>query len=137
MKIILLASLCIGLQFSLSATELKWNCGELQLEFNEVPMQKGREAKYGGCWQDETYFLISENCKTNIKTCLDKSKGFELNHPGGAMGSPAFVQCYRVGGKPRFLKLKTPQKWVNTSTCFFKEEKSFADYDSIKDAIKK
>jgi hypothetical protein len=137
MKIILLTALCLGFQLSSQASELKWNCGELQLEFNDVPMQKGREAKYNGCWQDKTFFLISENCKANIQSCLAKAKGFELNHPGGAMGSPAFVQCYRVGGKPRFLKLKTTEAWVNTSTCFFKEEKSFADYDSIKEAIKK
>jgi hypothetical protein len=127
----------LGIQFGAIASELKWNCGELLLEFNDVPMKKGREAKYNGCWQDKTYFLISENCKSNIHSCLEKSKGFELNHPGGAMGSPAFVQCYKIGGKPRFLKLKTPDSWVNTSTCFFKEEKSFADYDSISEAIKK
>jgi hypothetical protein len=137
MKIALFAVLYFSFFSLASASELKWNCGELQLEFNEVPMQPGREVKMKGCWQEKTYYLISENCKANIMSCLDKGKGRELNHPGGGMGSPFFILCYKNGGKPRFLKIKISEKWENTSTCFFGEEKSFADYDSITHAQKK
>ena len=137
MKNFLFALLSLAFSHATMSTELKWNCGELQLEFNEVPMQPGREVKIRGCWQEKTFFLVSENCKADIKKCLEKGKGHELNHPGGGMGSPFFILCYKSGGKPRFLKLKAQEKWENTSTCFFGEEKSFADYDTINQSLKK
>jgi len=117
--------------FKIAAEELKWNCGILDLQFNEVPQQKGVEFKVDGCWQDKTYYLISTDCRKDIGSCLIKGKGNEFQHPGNGIGSPAFIQCYKIGGKPRFLKVKIKESWENTSTCFFGSEKIFADYDSI------
>lgn len=114
------------------AADLKWNCGKLDLKFIEVPGSSGTEFKVDGCWQDETYFLLSSDCQKNPKECLKRGKAKKINHPGGGIGSPAFIQCYRVGGRPRFLQVKAKDKWVDTSTCFFGSEKSFMDFDTIK-----
>lgn len=113
------------------ATELKWNCDNLDLKFNEIPTEKGKEFNVSGCWQESTFFLISSDCKANPKTCLIRGKENILKHPGGGIGSPAFVQCYNVGGRPRFLQVKVKDKWEDTSTCFFGSENSFMDYDTI------
>ena len=52
------------------------------------------------------------------------------------MGSPAFVQCYINGGRPRFLKIFIVDKWEDTSTCFFGSRERFMDYDTIELALK-
>ena len=113
------------------ANVLKWNCEKLNLKFVEDPTAKGTEFKVAGCWQTSTIFLISSDCKKDPKSCLSRGKNNKLQHPGGEVGSPAFVQCYNVGGRPRFLQVKIKDKWENTSTCFFGSQNSFMDFDTI------
>lgn len=113
------------------ATELKWNCEKLNLSFVENPAEKGKEFNVSGCWQTSTYFLISSDCQKNPKSCLSRGKNNTIKHPGSGIGSPAFAQCYKVGGRPRFLQVKIKDKWENTSTCFFGSENSFMDFDTI------
>lgn len=113
------------------AADLKWNCEKLNLKFVENPTEKGSEFKVSGCWQTSTFFLISSDCQKNPKSCLSRGKKNILKHPGGGIGSPAFSQCYNVGGRPRFLQVKIKDKWEDTSTCFFGSEKSFMDFDTI------
>lgn len=114
-----------------TAADLKWNCGNLNLMFSEDPNEKGTEFKVSGCWQTSTLFLISSDCQKNPKTCLKRGQKNILKHPGGGVGSPAFVQCYNTGGRPRFVSVKIKDKWESTSTCFFGSEKSFMDFDTI------
>lgn len=113
------------------ANELKWNCEKLNLKFIENPAEKGKEFEVPGCWQTSTFFLLSSDCQKNPKSCLERGKNNTLKHPGGGIGSPAFVQCYNIGGRPRFLQVKIKDKWEDTSTCFFGSENSFMDYDTI------
>lgn len=113
------------------SNELKWNCENLKLKFVENPAEKGSEFSASGCWQESTYFLISNDCQKAPKDCLLKGEKKEIKHPGGGIGSPAFSQCYNVGGRPRFLQIKIKDKWENTSTCFFGSENSFMDFDTI------
>lgn len=111
--------------------DLKWNCGSLDLRFNEIPGKSGKEFKVDGCWQDETYFIISADCKENLKACFKKGENNEIQHPGGKLGAPDFVLCYRLGGKPRFLEVKINNKWEYTSSCFFKSQYSFIDGETL------
>lgn len=113
------------------ASDLKWNCEKLNLKFIENPAEKGKEFKVAGCWQESTLFLISSDCQKNPKICLSRGKENVLKHPGGGIGSPSFVQCYNVGGRPRFLQAKINSKWEDTSACFFGSENSFMDFDTI------
>ena len=113
------------------ASELKWNCEKLNLKFIENPAEDGVEFKVDGCWQTSTIFLISSDCKKDPKKCLSIGKGNSLKHPGGGIGSPAFVQCYNIGGRPRFVQVKVKDKWEDTSTCFFGSENKFMDFNTI------
>ena len=122
--------------WAIQAREIKWNCEKLSLRFNEVPGTVGKEFLVEGCYQEKTSFLISQDCKNNPKECIKKGLDNKLAHPGAGIGSPAFVQCYRIGGRPRFLEVKISDKWQKTSTCFFKSEKSFMDYDTISSNVK-
>ena len=112
-------------------SELKWNCELLNLQFIENPAEKGTEFKVQGCWQTSTFFLVSSDCKNDPKKCLSIGKGNILKHPGGGIGSPAFVQCYNIGGRPRFLQVKINGNWEDTATCFFGSENKFMDFDTI------
>lgn len=113
------------------ASDLKWNCEKLDLQFIENPIEKGTEFVVQGCWQESTFFLISADCKKDPKSCLSIGKGNTIKHPGGGIGSPSFIQCYNIGGRPRFLQVKIKDKWEDTSTCFFGSEKQFMDFDTI------
>ena len=99
--------------------------------WNEVPNKPGKEFQVEGCWQDKTYFIISSNCKKNLNSCLKLGSGNAINHPGSPIGAPDFVACYRAGGRPRFLKAKIKDEWQDTSSCFFKSEKSFIDAETM------
>jgi hypothetical protein len=114
------------------AAKLNWICENLNLKFNEIPDKPGVEFNVLGCYQDKTYFLISNDCKSNPKTCLSRGEKNKIPHPGGGIGSPMFVKCYNIGGRPRFLQVKVNNEWINTSTCFFGSQNSFMDYDSLK-----
>jgi hypothetical protein len=116
---------------SVQAQSLAWNCGKLSLMWNEVPVSPGKEFQIDGCWQEKTYFIISSNCKKNLDSCLKLGAGNAIKHPGGLLGAPDFVACYRAGGRPRFLKVKINEKWEDTSSCFFKSEKSFVDAETM------
>ncbi len=129
MKMLIMALAFIS--FSTFAADLKWNCGELSLKFIEIPGTEGSEFKEKGCYQDESLFLISADCQKNPKECLKRGEKKKIAHPGGGIGSPSFIQCYRVGGRPRFLQVKVKEKWTDTATCFFGSQKSFMDFDTI------
>ncbi len=129
MKFLILFFTLINLSY---AKELAWNCGTLELKWTEIPGEPGVMFKVDGCWQTETFYLISADCKKDASSCLAKGKGKEIAHPGGRLGSPEFIQCYRLGGKPRFLEVKAQDKWEKTVSCFFGSQNSFMDYDSIK-----
>ncbi len=128
MKFLLIALFFNNISF---AETLAWNCGKLQLMWNEVPNKPGKEFQVEGCWQDKTYFIISSNCKKNLNSCLKLGSGNAINHPGSPIGAPDFVACYRAGGRPRFLKAKIKDEWQDTSSCFFKSEKSFIDAETM------
>lgn len=121
--------------FNLHASEMK--CGKLDLMFVEDPTKPGEEFKVEGCYNPNTYFMVSKDCRKNPTKCLSVKSKTPINHPGGEFGSPAFVQCYKNGGKPRFLKLKVGNNWEDTSTCFFGSREHFMDYDTLMANVKK
>ena len=55
------------------ASELKWNCQKLNLQFIESPGEKGTEFSVEGCWQESTFFLVSADCKKDPKSCLHQA----------------------------------------------------------------
>ncbi len=113
------------------AEDLKWNCEKLNLKFIEIPGSAGKEFTVDGCYQSETYFLVSKDCKKDPKECLSRGEKKKIDHPGNGIGSPGFIQCYRIGGRPRFLQVKVKEKWMDTYTCFFGSENSFMDFETI------
>lgn len=128
---ILIVLITITFSSAAFAVDLKWNCEKLALKFIEIPGTEGKEFTVDGCYQDDTYFLVSADCQKNSKACLKRGEKKVIKHPGGGVGSPAFIQCYHVGGRPRFLQVKVKDKWIDTSTCFFGSQNSFMDYDTI------
>ena len=135
MKIIFIAIFFSFFQNTTNAGE--WKCGDLKLMFNENPAKPGEEYSVQGCYHTGNYFLISDFCKNSTQSCLQSGINKKVNHPGMQMGSPAFVQCYKNGGRPRFLKIFIGDKWEDTSTCFFGNRNRFMDYDTIELALKK
>jgi len=133
MKTLFFLALILIFSFSsfAQAEDLKWNCEKLNLKFIEIPGTEGKQFSVDGCYQSETYFLISNDCKKNAKQCLSRGEKKKIEHPGGGIGSPGFIQCYRVGGRPRFLQVKVKDKWFDTYTCFFGSENSFMDFETI------
>lgn len=128
---ILIASIILTFTSATFAADLKWNCEKLNLKFIEIPGTAGKEFTVDGCYQAETYFLLSSDCQKKPDACLKRGEKKVIKHPGGGIGSPAFIQCYHVGGRPRFLQVKVKDKWIDTSTCFFGSQNSFMDYDTI------
>lgn len=115
---------------SAHAKELTWHCGTLKLRWQEIPGKTEPAFQVKGCWQEKTLGLRSDSCKDQ-DSCLKRGKRKEMAHPGGGIGSPGFVYCYRAGGKPRFVQAEIEGKWENTSACFFGGPGHFLDLETV------